>query len=87
MASAMEIPGMVEGMYSTTPSSSGGINSVPIRGQTGMVTAAANRRPAKTSPLRRKANFDHRRVAPDHAQSSDDDAIRERRRGQPIRKP
>jgi hypothetical protein len=39
-ASEIEIPGRVLGMYNSVPSSRGGMNSAPRRGQTGMVAIA-----------------------------------------------
>ena len=41
-ASPMEMPGIVDGMYKTEPSSSGGINSEPRRKKTGTVATISN---------------------------------------------
>ena len=52
-ASVTEIPGSVEGMYSSEPSSSGGMNSDPRRWYTGTVAATMTTAPATTNHFHR----------------------------------
>jgi hypothetical protein len=55
LASVIEIPGMVVGMYISDPSSRGGMNSEPRPRKTGTVAMMSTTAPAMTHHLRRSA--------------------------------